>query len=745
MDPNTTRCSVEFDFRISASHPKDSIPVLLVERTAMPIILLFLLSGASAIGVTPVGARIQAGPSGVKAREAAGSAKVLGVNNAYTYGTVLTAPVDAKITGSVDQTVYHWYNVDWDSPATDGWSADVGFTQPTPNPPAPTSPGYEGGPGQVLSSSTVLFQWSSPSAADAKVTTGYQLNVRDLDVLPPNDLANYQTAMSTSKLLTLIHGHHYRFNAFAFNQNLYNSAPQTLYFWIAPQPTIRAPGYTTPPGPVLNTLTPTMSWNPVDGAQGYRIYVARYPYDAANTLYSAKIDSTATSFPVPANVLPGNTECAWKLSALFNDALQSDVEGDPSASLYFKTPETYRLDIVSPHGTVTVDVESPGPNKKDYARGTKLVLTPHPEPGFAFASWAGDLFGVGQPFKLTVDGNRSVIANFIAQAGSVAMSTPAVILQPDSHSSTATISILTKADWQYSVLVSRNSGTNWSYLTVIRGNGDTMKVLDSAATTYRRTTMYAWQAQPWAEISPFLMFPITNDYAPAINPYRARVTSLFDNDQVYDTSLANTNNRGFLLFTGELLTFGEGKCMRYTPQGRTLPCDDYVFEKSDLIGYKRSSEGENIPMTITYFDSDPTTPDDRGTAWYDGHTGYDFAYGTSAHVIAAADGEIDAESDFSHSCEPDHYNQIVILHKGGGYKTYYLHLDHWEREFRVGERISAGEFIGYPGDCGAKGHVHLHFTVKRQGTDKVWRRVDPYGLMAQDRTFVCPILWIDKP
>src|SRR5215469_4389936 len=83
-------------------------------------------------GDTPEGARIQAGASGIKVRSGAGSANVLGINNAYTYGTVLSSgPTDATISGSSDPTVYHWYNIAWDPPAVSGWSADVGFTQPT--------------------------------------------------------------------------------------------------------------------------------------------------------------------------------------------------------------------------------------------------------------------------------------------------------------------------------------------------------------------------------------------------------------------------------------------------------------------------------------------------------------------------------------------------------------------------------------------------------------------------------------
>ena len=100
----------------------------------------------------PSGARIQAGTSGARVRSAAGASSYFATVNAGTYGTVVTGPVPEKISGSSDQTVYNWYQINWDSLTSTGWSADVGFTQPAPGDPLPESPGYEGSPGEVVSS-----------------------------------------------------------------------------------------------------------------------------------------------------------------------------------------------------------------------------------------------------------------------------------------------------------------------------------------------------------------------------------------------------------------------------------------------------------------------------------------------------------------------------------------------------------------------------------------------------------------
>ena len=298
---------------------------------------IFLFHIVHSNAATPVGARIELGSIGAKVRASAGSATIYGTNNAYTLGTVLSGPVDAQISGSSDTTTYHWYQINYDGNAYDGWSADVGFTQPTPNAPIPLYPGYEASPGQIVGPSSVTFRWSPASIADANITTGYELYIHDIDA--PNT-TSYNTT-STNRTVQLTYSHRYYWVIYADNSDKYDPSPTVLYFQVAARPTLVGPGDTIQPGSTLSSLRPTLSWNALANAQGYNVYISQYPYGQANTFYSAQVSGGTTAFQIPANTpLPENTKCRWKVTALFNDALQSEVESDPSDALYFQTPVT---------------------------------------------------------------------------------------------------------------------------------------------------------------------------------------------------------------------------------------------------------------------------------------------------------------------------------------------------------------------------------------------------------------------
>ena len=58
---------------------------------------------------------------------------------------------------------------------------------------------------------------------------------------------------------------------------------------------------------------------------------------------------------------------------------------------------------------------SKSPNKPTYADGEAVTLTATPNSGYTFSNWTGDASGSTNPITLTMDGNKTVIANF-AQA-----------------------------------------------------------------------------------------------------------------------------------------------------------------------------------------------------------------------------------------------------------------------------------------------------------------------------------------
>lgn len=67
----------------------------------------------------------------------------------------------------------------------------------------------------------------------------------------------------------------------------------------------------------------------------------------------------------------------------------------------------YSLTVNSAGGTVTLS-----PDGGSYDNGTVVTLTPVPNTGYAFSSWSGDLTGSDNPATITMDGNKTVTANF---------------------------------------------------------------------------------------------------------------------------------------------------------------------------------------------------------------------------------------------------------------------------------------------------------------------------------------------
>lgn len=97
-------------------------------------------------------------------------------------------------------------------------------------------------------------------------------------------------------------------------------------------PVITSPGSSTGPGPVIGTLTPTLKWNPVSGADYYALAISKYPYGAGNIIYNPQ-QVYGSSLTVPGGVLVYGEKYRWNMQA-HNSAGWSAV----SNTLYFQTP-----------------------------------------------------------------------------------------------------------------------------------------------------------------------------------------------------------------------------------------------------------------------------------------------------------------------------------------------------------------------------------------------------------------------
>jgi hypothetical protein len=70
-------------------------------------------------------------------------------------------------------------------------------------------------------------------------------------------------------------------------------------------------------------------------------------------------------------------------------------------------PPTYTLTTSAPNGSITLT-----PPGGVYATGTVVTVTANPTYGYALSNWSGDLSGSVNPMSITMNGNKSVTANF---------------------------------------------------------------------------------------------------------------------------------------------------------------------------------------------------------------------------------------------------------------------------------------------------------------------------------------------
>ncbi len=126
---------------------------------------------------------------------------------------------------------------------------------------------------------------------------------------------------------------------------------------------------------------------------------------------------------------------------------------------------------------------------------------------------------------------------------------------------------------------------------------------------------------------------------------------------------------------------------------------------------------------LNYVDRDlgPSAIDwNGGNYTYNGHDGIDFMLANFAAmdrglpVVAAADGvvvqtldgQFDRQSGFG-----DYLANYVLVDHGQNWRTLYAHLRSDSVAVAVGQRVVAGQFLGYVGSSGYSTDAHLHFGV----------------------------------
>lgn len=96
-----------------------------------------------------------------------------------------------------------------------------------------------------------------------------------------------------------------------------------------------------------------------------------------------------------------------------------------------------------------------------------------------------------------------------------------------------------------------------------------------------------------------------------------------------------------------------------------------------------------------------------------GHEGIDYGGSDGANIYAAADGTVKliAKDNGVHP----YGNQIRLTH-ADGYESIYAHLRGFKPELAQGDSVKSGQVIGYLGSTGNSTGLHLHFTLKHNGS-----------------------------
>ncbi|SCG35634.1 Peptidase family M23 [Micromonospora echinaurantiaca] len=104
-----------------------------------------------------------------------------------------------------------------------------------------------------------------------------------------------------------------------------------------------------------------------------------------------------------------------------------------------------------------------------------------------------------------------------------------------------------------------------------------------------------------------------------------------------------------------------------------------------------------------------------GQRWGTLHAGIDFAMPAGTPIRAAFGGTVVKAGDAG-----DGYGISVFIDHGNGYLTHYAHQS--RTAVGVGDKVSAGEVIGYEGSTGDSTGPHLHFEVHK---GQMWNQIDP--------------------
>jgi len=292
-----------------------------------------------------------------------------------------------------------------------------------------------------------------------------------------------------------------------------------------------------------------------------------------------------------------------------NDGTADSVYATVRITINESAPATYTLAVTTANGTVTKT-----PNQTTYNAGESVTLLATAANGYYFTSWSGDLTGSTNPATITMDGNKSITANYQTNTYSLAVAATngTVAKSPDQatyqHGDTVTLTAAPASGyhftgWSGDLTGSTNPATvtmdadksvtagfavNTYGLNVTATNGSVSKTPDKASYNHGDTVTLLATANAGYNFTNW-----SGDLTGSTNPTTITMDgnkSITANYQTNTYSLAVTATNGSMTKTPDQTTYNHGDTVSLLLTADT----GYNF-----VGWAGDLAGSDNPAAIT--------------------------------------------------------------------------------------------------------------------------------------------------
>lgn len=152
-----------------------------------------------------------------------------------------------------------------------------------------------------------------------------------------------------------------------------------------------------------------------------------------------------------------------------------NIVANKAVAVSFKVaPVTYALNVSATNGGTV----SRSPDRASYGAGTVVSLTAIPPAGFVFAGWSGGAARIANALTVTMDGNKTITANFVS------LTTLPLIAVPTLNAGQFSGVLMGTAGATYLLQTSNNLASWTTVNTFVMPAGGLMLITDSSAGTF---------------------------------------------------------------------------------------------------------------------------------------------------------------------------------------------------------------------------------------------------------------------